>query len=124
MWSGGFRGRIATPWYFQACAMGRSRNRVRQNFIRCMNYLTPTSNYLTIASGGRIQNLLKKPIFSLDVAVQTEAVVSFDSTAYAIGKMETDAHDDQESTLSATDLASILKWSKDISSDINLSSGW
>lgn len=79
-------------------------------------------NYLTAASGGHVQNLLKKPIFSLDVAVQTEAAVSFDSTSYAIGKMGTDAHDDQESTLSATDLASILKWSKDISSDINLSS--
>jgi hypothetical protein len=34
-----------------------------------------------------------------------------------------DTHDDQESTLSASDLASILKWSKDISSDINLASG-
>lgn len=34
-----------------------------------------------------------------------------------------DVQDDQESTLSAADLASILKWSKDISSDINLSSG-
>ena len=33
------------------------------------------------------------------------------------------SHDDQESTLSASDLAAILKWSKDISSDINLSSG-
>jgi len=33
-----------------------------------------------------------------------------------------DTQDDQESTLSASDLASILKWSKDISSDINLSS--
>jgi hypothetical protein len=48
--------------------------------------------------------------------------VGFDSTAYVIGK--TDAHDDQESTLRAADLASILKWSEDISSDINLSSGW
>lgn len=36
-----------------------------------------------------------------------------------------DAHEDdsEESSLSAADLASILKWSKDISSDINLSSG-
>ena len=34
-----------------------------------------------------------------------------------------DTHEDQESTLSASDLASILKWSKDISSDINLASG-
>jgi len=73
--------------------------------------------------GGRTQNPLKKPIFSSDVAVQTEAMaISFDSASYVNDK--TDVHDDQESTLSATDLASILKWSKDISSDINLSSGW
>ena len=89
-----------------------------------MIYLTLASDYLTTASSGRIQSPVKKPIFSVDVAVQTEAVVSFDSTTHAISRMETDAHDDQESTLSATDLASILKWSKDISSDINLSSGW
>ena len=34
-----------------------------------------------------------------------------------------ESNDDQESALSAADLGSILKWSKDISSDINLSSG-
>lgn len=32
-------------------------------------------------------------------------------------------HEGQDSMLTASDLASILKWSKDISSDINLSSG-
>ncbi|KAF8973859.1 dual-domain HisK/Mak2 protein kinase [Flammula alnicola] len=78
-------------------------------------------NYLTSASGGRPQYSLKKAIFSSDVAVQTEVVtLNFDSTSSILGK--TDGHDDQESTLSAADLASILKWSKDISSDINLSS--
>jgi hypothetical protein len=34
-----------------------------------------------------------------------------------------DIEDEQETTLRASDLAAILKWSKDISSDINLSSG-
>ncbi len=65
---------------------------------------------------------LKKAIFSSDAAVQTEAVsLNFDSRP-VLGNG--DGHDDQESTLSAADLASILKWSKDISSDINLSSGF
>ena len=38
-------------------------------------------------------------------------------------RIKPDTYEDQESTLSASDLASILKWSKDISSDINLASG-
>uniref|UniRef100_A0A8H8CPK9 Histidine kinase n=1 Tax=Psilocybe cubensis TaxID=181762 RepID=A0A8H8CPK9_PSICU len=78
--------------------------------------------HLTSISGTRSQLPFKKPIFSADVAVQTEAVaLNYDSTIYTLGG-KTDSHDDQESTLSAADLASILKWSKDISRDINLSS--
>lgn len=80
--------------------------------------------HLTSVSGTRSQSLFKKPIFSADVAVQTEAVaLNYDSTLYTLGGRP-DSHDDQESTLSAADLASILKWSKDISRDINLSSGF
>jgi len=57
------------------------------------------------------------------VAVQTEAASHHldASSSYNITS-RANGHDDQESTLSAADLASILKWSKDISSDINLSS--
>ncbi|KAF4623556.1 hypothetical protein D9613_002054 [Agrocybe pediades] len=78
-------------------------------------------NHLTLASGARSQYPLKRPIFSSDVAVQTETASHFDTSSYNLpGRVN--GHDDQESTLSAADLASILKWSKDISSDINLSS--
>jgi hypothetical protein len=67
---------------------------------------------------------LKRAIFSSDVAVQTEAVV-LNPTAPATSNVchRVESNDGQESALSADDLASILKWSKDISSDINLSSG-
>lgn len=67
---------------------------------------------------------MKRPIFSSETAVQTENVsvgVGFHTPAHEHISMDT--HEDQESTLSASDLASILKWSKDISSDINLTSG-
>ncbi len=57
-----------------------------------------------------------------DVAVQTESV-TVDDPNFPYGQTNTTMSDEQESTLSASDLASILKWSKDISSDINLSSG-
>ncbi|GLB36534.1 putative GAF domain containing protein [Lyophyllum shimeji] len=81
-------------------------------------------NRLTALSGIRSQCPLKRSLFTSDAAVQTEylaqAVVEESSHLYDSHKMDT--HDDQESTLSASDLASILKWSKDISSDINLSS--
>jgi hypothetical protein len=69
---------------------------------------------------------LKRPIFALDVAIQTDAVaaVSEAQTATLYDGIKHDIDDEiEESTLSASDLASILKWSKEISSDINLSSG-
>lgn len=86
-------------------------------------FLIPYSNYLTSLPGTSYQPPLKRPIFSSDAAVQTDAVsLNIDSSPYNFdGKA--DNSDDQESTLSAADLASILKWSKEISSDINLSSG-
>jgi len=81
-------------------------------------------NYLTSIVGIRSQYPLKRPIFSSNVAVQTESATSQFSSQphrlYGQTKMEIS---DQESTLTAADLASILQWSKDISSDINLSSG-
>ncbi|KAF8912937.1 dual-domain HisK/Mak2 protein kinase [Gymnopilus junonius] len=79
-------------------------------------------NYLTSLPGTGYKYPLKRPLFSSDVAIQTDAVsLGVDSSSYHFdGKP--DNQDDQESTLSAADLASILKWSKDISSDINLSS--
>ncbi|KAF8665081.1 hypothetical protein AX16_000549 [Volvariella volvacea WC 439] len=78
-------------------------------------------NYLTSVIGVRPQYPLKRPIFSSDVAVQTENVVVGVSTEASEFGL-TGNTGDEESSLSATDLASILKWSKDISSDINLSS--
>lgn len=84
-------------------------------------------DYLTSIVGARSQYPLKRPIFSSDVAVQTESlsigVETHIPTIYETTHAKLDGIEDQESTLSASDLASILKWSKDISSDINLSSG-
>lgn len=79
-------------------------------------------NYLN-ASGPQSQHALKRAIFASDVAVQTEAVVLNPSVPATSNVLRVESSDDQESSLSASDLASILKWSKDISSDINLSSG-
>ncbi len=74
--------------------------------------------------GPRSQFPLKRSIFTSDVAVQTDNSAIFmgkETTPYEQTRVE--ANDDNETTLSASDLASILKWSQDISSDINLSSG-
>lgn len=77
-------------------------------------------NYLTTDAGLKSQHPLKRPLFSSDVGVQTEVIAGEAGSPRHTYNM--DVQDDQESTLSAADLASILKWSKDISSDINLSS--
>lgn len=81
------------------------------------------SNYLTASFTAQSQFPLKRAIISCDVAVQTETLSMTPSSPRDVHDVRVDSHDDQESTLSATDLASILKWSKDISRDINLSSG-
>jgi hypothetical protein len=61
-------------------------------------------------------------MLSSEVGVQTESIaITVSQTVQTFGHQK--AEDDQESTLSAADLASILKWSKEISRDINLSSG-
>ncbi|KIK70394.1 hypothetical protein GYMLUDRAFT_89430 [Collybiopsis luxurians FD-317 M1] len=73
-------------------------------------------NHLNSVIGTRPQYPLKRPIFTSDVAVQTDSI----SSRYENTKM--DIGDDQRTTLRADHLTAILKWSKDISSDINLSS--
>lgn len=59
----------------------------------------------------------------MDVAVQTESVMAGGaSPPYGQTRMDT-SEDEELSKLSVSDLVSILNWSKEISSDINLSSG-
>ncbi|KAI0809255.1 histidine kinase [Irpex lacteus] len=70
----------------------------------------------------------KRHIFSQDVAVQTDAVhVSSNSTgtseedSYMQGNPSASTDEDLVTQLTSSDLASILRWSKEISRDINLS---
>lgn len=81
------------------------------------------ANHLASLMGSRSQFPLKRSIFTSDVAVQTDndgIGTANDPTHSELSRVE--SGDDEESSLSASDLASILKWSKHISSDINLSS--
>ncbi|KAJ3713607.1 histidine kinase [Lentinula raphanica] len=78
-------------------------------------------NHLNSVVGIRSQYPLKRSIFTSDVAVQTDSgIASISSQMSSNPKME--IGDDQQTTLRANHLAAILQWSKDISSDINLSS--
>ncbi|KAJ3807998.1 dual-domain HisK/Mak2 protein kinase [Lentinula aff. lateritia] len=78
-------------------------------------------NHLNSVVGIRSQYPLKRPIFTSDVAVQTDSgLASLSSQISSHPKM--DVSDDHQTTLRASHLAAILQWSKDISSDINLSS--
>ncbi|PPQ63721.1 hypothetical protein CVT24_004301 [Panaeolus cyanescens] len=78
--------------------------------------------HLTISSGMRVRLPLKRAIFSSDAAVQTDNVATpFSSTTASLDARHSEQVD-QESLLNASDLASILKWSQEISSDIILSS--
>jgi hypothetical protein len=86
----------------------------------------PSRNYLTSVINAGFRHPLKRPIFSVDVAVQTGNYSG--GSGSQPRSTYRDARNDlseapEVATLSASDLASILKWSKDISSDINLSSG-
>ncbi|CAL1696704.1 unnamed protein product [Somion occarium] len=74
---------------------------------------------LSSSLDNRSQFSLKRHMFSSDVAVQTENVV-VTAAGQSQDPCERQKDDDQLSTLSAQDLGSILKWSKEISSDINL----
>lgn len=64
---------------------------------------------------------LKRPILSSDIAVQTDPPHS--TLASMALTPEQSSIEPKESALSASDFSQILKWSKDISEDINLSSG-
>ena len=121
--------RIAVSWDISACSMGCAGNRVR-DCCCChvlswglMTTIILTRHHLTFLSGARSRHPLKRPVFSSDVSVQTETgSINFHSPT-RIGSNKLGYPDDQESALTAADLAAILKWSKDISSDINLSAG-
>lgn len=122
--------RIAMSWDISACSMGCAGNRV-SDYYCCLSCLKSrltttiflTRHHLTFMSGARSRYPLKRPVFSSDVSVQTETVsISFHSPT-RIESNKVGQLDDQESALTAADLAAILKWSKDISSDINLSAG-
>ncbi|THU88468.1 hypothetical protein K435DRAFT_830560 [Dendrothele bispora CBS 962.96] len=81
-------------------------------------------NHLNSIIGTRSQYPLKRHIFTSDVAVQTESVMMPSNQELSLyDNTKIDTGDEQETTLRASHLAAILKWSKDISSDINLSSG-
>ncbi|KAJ7596782.1 dual-domain HisK/Mak2 protein kinase [Mycena floridula] len=69
----------------------------------------------------RSQYPSKRAIFSCDVGVQTENIQRNRSDKISSGLETRSVALDEEESLSASDLASILKWSTDISSDINLS---
>ncbi|KAJ3724256.1 hypothetical protein DFJ43DRAFT_1157787 [Lentinula guzmanii] len=82
-----------------------------QGIVNCLNSIV----------GIQSQHPLKRSIFTSDVAVQTDSgLASLSSQMSSNPKM--DIGDDQQTTLRANHLAAILQWSKDISSDINLSS--
>lgn len=116
--------RTSTTRHIPTISMGSPRNCVSneaQCFIVVLLMDRNSSNHLNSVIGAKSQNEFKRPIFTSDVAVQTESSMGIDGNGIL-----NDAHSQQEGdehTLSASDLASILKWSKDISSDINLSSG-
>lgn len=78
---------------------------------------------MTSIAGEKPQQSLKKSLFTVDIGVQTEVPTSGVASSEQYETNKADSYEDQESSLTASDLASILKWSKDISSDINLSSG-
>ncbi|TFK30704.1 dual-domain HisK/Mak2 protein kinase [Coprinopsis marcescibilis] len=78
--------------------------------------------HLTSLIGARARPSFKRPIFCSDVSTQTETATTDLSLKSHIHSSRIDSHEDHESMLNASDLASILKWSKEISSDINLSS--
>ncbi|KAF9654281.1 histidine kinase [Thelephora ganbajun] len=84
------------------------------------------TNHLSSVLGPRSQKPLKRHIFSSDVGVQTETVVITPAMQPPVYEQLSNTEaimDDSDMSplsLSVTDLSSILKWSKEISSDINL----
>lgn len=80
------------------------------------------SKYLSSVAGRRPPSSPKRPLFTSDIAIQTESTSDLESHGQSY-PVKIDSAEDQESTLRASDLASILKWSKEISRDTNLPSG-
>ena len=96
------------------------------HFHRFKPLMSLNRNHLTSVVGTSARYPLKRAIFTSDVAVQTDTFIGgFSSQPSQIyGPTKVDMTEEQEmATLSAANLVSILKWSKVISSDINLSSG-
>ena len=81
------------------------------------------SNHLTLVIGAASQQSLKRNIFTADVAIQTESVAMGLTAQPLLPDDKIEVLDEDDPQLSASDLSAILKWSKEISSDINLSSG-
>lgn len=103
--------------------MGRSWHSVsepEQRYINTCN--APFSNYLSSCVDSRAQYALKRHAFTSDVAVQTDsAIITADAHSPGTYERKMDyTEEDDLSSMNASDLASVLKWSKDISSDINL----
>ena len=120
---------IHKQWDAAPLPMGCEGNHVGSSGCY-LSYLTPLSNHLSSVLGPRSQKPLKRHIFSSDVGVQTETVVitpAMQPPIYEQLSNEDTVTDDSDMSplsLSVTDLSSILKWSKEISSDINLAAGW
>jgi hypothetical protein len=74
---------------------------------------------MSSAIGIRSQPPSKRQIFTADVAIQTESNGITDSHFSTYETTKSDG--DEGSQLTAPELYNILKWSQDISSDINLS---
>lgn len=70
---------------------------------------------------------LKRNLFSSSVGVQTDAalvtVAAESGTQYDGSNLSHGPEEDDGVLLPASDLSNVLKWSKDIASDIHLSSG-
>lgn len=87
----------------------------------------PNRNYLSSLIAERTQLPLKRHIFSSDVAVQTDSVMvsanllPVEDDAFVHSTKTTPTDEDVINKLTSADLASILRWSKEISRDINLS---
>ncbi|KAI0047651.1 histidine kinase [Auriscalpium vulgare] len=80
-------------------------------------------SFLTSLMGVRPQDSVKKNGFTNDVGVQTESVAVGGTGPSAVYEEMKDVNDEDEvTTLPASDLASVLKWSKEIATDIHLSS--
>lgn len=92
-----------------------------------LKILTLSRNYLSSLVAERTSLPLKRHIFSTDVAVQTDSVMVSTSSApveddlYLENRRSTATEEDVINKLTSADLASILRWSKEISRDIHLS---